>query len=132
MFADVVSRDPGQTLARYHLALAFLAQRDLSAAAAQLEEVLEREPGSLPAANNLALIYRELGRPDDAASLLRNGLQRAPDSSMLHFNLAVVLRGQGRVEGARQSFERVVELEEEGSARKARAREALGELGGGA
>jgi arylsulfatase A-like enzyme/Tfp pilus assembly protein PilF len=93
-----------------------------------LADALAANPRSAETRNRLAGILLREGRAEEAAQLLREAVELRPRFARAWANLAVIAQRSGRLEEARESWNRVLAIEEEGPLADL-ARDGLGRLG---
>lgn len=99
---NVLAVEPEHTAARYQLAQALFAMRQLPAAHAELARVVASDPGHAfgEALQLLGWLHHLLGDDQGAAALLRRHQQEHGGNRRSHYWLAVVLEATGDRQGA--------------------------------
>ena len=98
-------------LARYEMALSYLALDDKTAALAIAEQAAEEDHPLRPKLYMIiGSILDQTGDSDAAINTFEKAIALEPDSFLLHFNLGVTLLGREEWEPARPHFERALVL----------------------
>lgn len=99
--------------ARYHTTVG----KDLDKAIESYRLLLATYPDDYAAHSNIGSLYRSKGEADRALSHLEEAVRLASMQPLGHLNLAGLYADSGRFDDARRSFEKVLELQENVSAR---------------
>jgi len=73
----MLEQNPGDSFARYGLAMEYVRTGDLKTAAAEFRLLLERDPGYVPGYYHAGQTLERLGRPDDARAIYERGIEVA-------------------------------------------------------
>jgi tetratricopeptide (TPR) repeat protein len=87
LFEQILSQDPGNTLARRDLAACYLDLRDYAKARANFQQVVAAAPDDYPSQFGLGLAAKHLGLIDEARAHLRAACQLAPQASQCRAEL---------------------------------------------
>jgi FimV-like protein len=125
---EALSRDSEYAFALLNLGDLRWDQGDYEAAETAYRAALQYDPVLVPAWNNLASLMILQKRLEEAQPALDEGTALEPDNPALLRNLARLRELRGDPEGAKEAWERVLQLGD--PAQQAEAREALTRLGG--
>jgi len=115
---NAIQKDPRNREARYLLALSYLTQKDLTAAAQQLNSLLEYYPDDEPANLQLGNIYLTAGRTDSALfnqarEIAERILSRKPQNVLALVLLGNALVGLQDYRSSVETFEEALKLDPE-------------------
>ncbi|HKQ58976.1 MAG TPA: tetratricopeptide repeat protein, partial [Candidatus Eisenbacteria bacterium] len=94
LWTQTVRLAPGELDAHNGLAIAYEAQGDTTAAAAEYRAALALHPNYVFALINLGELLASTGESEEAAALLRRALALAPNDARPHVDLAAILLGR--------------------------------------
>ena len=101
---------PGDTGARYNLALALIESKSMRAAEAELKTLLRGKPNHLEAMSALGNLRRLSGRAESALPLLQEARSMAPRHPGILLNLGLALRETGQLDDAAECLEQLVAI----------------------
>jgi choline-sulfatase len=107
----VIDADPGNALARRHLAIALSALRDYPGAIREIEALQQLGDMSLETTVLLGECLRLAGRPADAVRTLEQALERDKGDAAVHDALGRALVAAGRRDDAVATFDRALSLQ---------------------
>ena len=120
-----IQTDPEDVPSLLALASLYFEAHSFEEAAPWYERVLALSPDDVESSTNLGVSYFYVGSPDRAVAQFENSLRIAPDHPQTLLSLGIVRAfGLEDLEGAREAWERVIEVAPESNQATA-AREAL-------
>lgn len=104
----------------------FLESGNYEAALREIQAILEVSPDDPVALFNVGVLYNRLNRPEEAEPPLRRVVTLVADYVQAYVQLGLTLESLRNYPGAREAFDKVIELQKEGAeARIARSRIAI-------
>lgn len=101
----------------------FLESGDYEAALREIQAILEVTPDDPVALFNIGVLYNRLNRPEDAEPLLKRAVTLTTNYVPAYMQLGLTLERLRKFSGAREAFEKVIEIQKEGpDAKVARSR----------
>lgn len=104
---------PTPHLAQGNLGWVLYKQGNVEAGVSELKMATLTQPKFCAGYRNLGLIYRNTGRPDESEGAFSKFLKHCPDAPGAHYEWGLTMLEAGDQVGAREAFEKCVELAED-------------------